>query len=237
MPTLADLARPETQIITFDCYGTLIDWESGIVAALEGWLARHGRSATRAEILHQYAAFEPEAQVGPYRRYRDVLAVVMHRMSEAHGIPLVAGDERILAESLADWQPFPDVADALVRLAAKYRLVILSNVDHDLFAGTRARLPSVLTGVVTAEEVQAYKPSHRHFLAVMEQFACAPGQMLHAAESLFHDILPCRELGIPHCWINRKGKTMGTGATKGAAVQPEAEAASLAEFADRVLGS
>jgi 2-haloacid dehalogenase len=237
MPAITSLARPETQIITFDCYGTLIDWESGIVAALEGWLARHGRSASRAEILHQYAAFEPEAQVGLYRRYRDVLAVVMHRFSESYGISLAAGDEHILAESLAGWRPFPDVGDALVKLAARYRLAVLSNVDRDLFATTQAQLPPVLSGVITAEDVQAYKPSHRHFHAAMETFSCSPGQMLHAAESLFHDILPCRELGIPHCWINRKGKTMGTGATRGAVVQPEAEAGSLAEFTRRVLGS
>jgi len=234
---MSQLARPETQIITFDCYGTLIDWESGIVAAVEGWLARHGRSASRADILHQYAAFEPEAQVGQYRHYRDVLAVVMHRFSESYAIPLAVGDERLLAESLAGWSPFPDVAEALVQLASRYRLVILSNVDRDLFAGTRAHFPPVFAGVVTAEDVQAYKPAHRHFHAAMEQFGCTPGQMLHAAESLFHDILPCRELGIPHCWINRKGKTMGTGATRGAVVQPEAEAASLAEFTQRVLAS
>ncbi|HMO03241.1 MAG TPA: haloacid dehalogenase type II [Kiritimatiellia bacterium] len=237
MRTISELARPETQIITFDCYGTLIDWESGIVAVIEGWLARHGRTASRAEILHQYAAFEPEAQVGLYRRYRDVLAVVMQRFSGSYGIPLAAGDERILAESLASWPAFPDVADALVKLASRYRLVILSNVDRDLFEGTRAQLPPVLAGVVTAEDVQAYKPSHRHFHAAMEQYACTPEQILHVAESLFHDILPCRELGIPHCWINRKGKTMGTGATRGAVVQPEAEAASLDEFTRRVLGA
>lgn len=228
------LSRPETRFITFDCYGTLIDWESGIHGAIEGWLARHGRTDSRANILRSYAAFEPEAQLGPYRRYREVLSVVMHRFAEAYAIPLAPGEEDLLARSLADWQPFPDTADALNRLAASFGLVILSNIDRDLFEGTRARLPPVLAAVITAEDVRSYKPAHGHFLAAMEQLHCRPAELLHAAESLYHDILPCRELGIPHCWVNRRGRTMGAGATRAAVVQPDAEVDSLAAFAARV---
>lgn len=231
------LARAETRFITFDCYGTLIDWESGIFDAVHSWLVRYDRADSREHILQQYAAFEPEAQMGEYRSYRDILAAVLHRFAREYHIELADEDEHLLSESIRNWLPFPDTADALKRLAGSYGLVILSNIDRDLFDYTRATLPPVLSCVITAEDVRAYKPSHRHFHAACETLRCGPDHLLHAAESLYHDIMPCKELGIPHVWVNRRGKTMGAGATRSAVVLPDAEVSSLAELADRVLGS
>jgi len=235
--TTNTLVRPETRFITFDCYGTLIDWESGIYHAVHQWLVRHDRTDSREHILQLYAAFEPEAQMGEYRSYREILTAVMHRFAHEFHIDLVDKDELLLSESIRHWVPFADTTDALKRLAVSYGLVILSNIDRDLFEYTRAQLPLVLSCVITAEDVRAYKPSHRHFLAACDTLRCRPEQMVHAAESLYHDIMPCKELGIPHVWVNRRGKTMGAGATRSAIVKPNAEVASLAELADRVLGT
>ena len=234
-PPSRSFARTETRFITFDCFGTLIDWESGIHQFVHAWLERHGRSDSRANMLLHYAAFEPEAQLGQYRSYREILAAVMHRFAHEYRIDLAAGEEHQLAESIRNWPPFPDTADALRRLAASYGIIILTNIDRDLFEGTRVQLPPVLSGVITSEDVQSYKPAHRHFLAAFDAYRCGPENIVHAAESLYHDIMPCKELGIPHVWVNRRGKVMGAGATRSALVQPDAEVGSLTELADRVL--
>jgi len=190
-----------TRIVTFDCYGTLIDWESGIAGAFRD----AGVSAARDAVLRAYAEHEPVAERPPFRPYREVLADVAQRVAHALGREL--DDARFLAESLPSWMPFPDTNAALERLrAAGHRLGILSNVDDDLLAATRRHFTVGFDLIVTAQQVRSYKPGHAHFLAARNAIGGAP--WLHAAESNFHDIVPANALGIENAWINRRGAPM-----------------------------
>jgi 2-haloalkanoic acid dehalogenase type II len=189
-------------VITFDCYGTLIDWERGIADAFR----RAGATAPVAEILAAYAEIEPRVEAGPWRPYRDVLAQTARRVAEQLGSPATSGE--FLAESLASWTPFPDTNPALLRLhAAGYRLGILSNVDDELLAGTLARLAGPFDPVVTASQVRAYKPAHAHFREARQRIG--KRRWLHAAQSWFHDVGPAWELDLPVAWVNRRGEQPG----------------------------
>jgi 2-haloalkanoic acid dehalogenase type II len=185
-------------IVTFDCYGTLIDWESGIYAAFRG----AGLDHDRADVLHAYAEHEPIAERPPFRPYREVLAETAGRV--AHALGWEARDTSFLAESLPSWQPFPDTNAALERLrGAGIRLGILSNVDDDLLRETRKHFSVDFDLVITAQQVRSYKPGHAHFLAARK--AIGGARWLHAAESNYHDVVPANELGIENAWINRRG--------------------------------
>jgi 2-haloalkanoic acid dehalogenase type II len=185
-------------IVTFDCYGTLIDWERGIADAFPG----AGLELDRDAVLRAYAEHEPAAEAPPFRPYRDVLADTARRVAQALGWN--AADTSFLAESLPSWTPFPDTNAALERLrGARYRLGILSNVDDDLLAGTRRHFTVDFDLVITAQQVRSYKPGHAHFVAARNAIGGAP--WLHAAESNFHDIVPAIALGIENAWNNRRG--------------------------------
>ena len=193
----------EYDIITFDCYGTLIDWERGIAEAFAAAAAVDGVVLDRAALLDAYAAIEPVVEAETYRPYHDVLAECARRVAARLGWGLAEERAHFLPESLPSWSPFPDTNPALERLAAAgYRLGILSNVDDDLLAGTRRHLTVPFALVITAQQVRSYKPAHGHFLAARER--TGDGRWLHAAQSYFHDIVPARSLGIPNAWINRK---------------------------------
>jgi 2-haloacid dehalogenase len=186
--------------ITFDCYGTLVDWNRGITAAMESVAPGRG-----AELRALYERVEPEVQAErPFRRYREVLAEGLRRSARIVGIELVAGDDRALAASLAEWPVFDDVGPSLGALHdAGYRLAVLSNVDPDLFAATRERLPVEIDLVVTAADVESYKPGLAHFERFRELSGAVPGEWVHAARSWFHDIVPAHRLGVPSVWVNR----------------------------------
>ena len=185
-------------IVTFDCYGTLIDWERGIANAFRD----AGLELDRDGVLRAYAEHEPAAEAPPFRPYRDVLGDTARRVARALGWD--AADSSFLAESLPSWTPFPDTNAALARLrGAGYRLGILSNVDDDLLAATRRHLSVDFDLVITAQQVRSYKPGHAHFVAARSAIGGAP--WLHAAESNFHDIVPTNALGIENAWINRRG--------------------------------
>ena len=188
-------------IVTFDCYGTLIDWEGGIARAFRD----AGVTAGRDAVLRAYAEHEPAAERPPFRPYREVLADVAHRVGDALGYDV--GDASFLAESLPSWTPFPDTNGALERLRASgHRLGILSNVDDDLLAATRRHFTVGFDLIITAQQVRSYKPGHAHFLAARKAIGGAP--WLHAAESNFHDIVPANALGIENAWINRRRAPM-----------------------------
>jgi 2-haloalkanoic acid dehalogenase type II len=196
-------ARPY-DIITFDCYGTLIDWETGIAEAFRRAAAAGGLTLDPGRILEVYHDVEPLAQSGAYRRYRDLLADVTARCAERLGWTVPAGQTSFLVESLPTWMPFPDTNTALRRLCqAGYRLGILSNIDDDLLAQTLRHFPVGFHLIVTAEQVRSYKPAPAHFSAARERIGSQP--WLHAAQSYFHDIEPCGRHGIPAAWINRTG--------------------------------
>ena len=190
-------------IITFDCYGTLIDWESGIAGAFLRAAREDGVELKREEVLRAYERIEPEVEDEEFRSYRDVLTETASRVARALGWPLASGRETFLVTSLTSWTPFADTNPALERLrAAGYRLGILSNVDDDLLAGTRKHFTVDFDLIITAEQVRSYKPATGHFVAARE--AIGDARWLHAAQSNFHDIVPCNALGIPTAWVNRR---------------------------------
>ena len=212
-------------VLTFDCYGTLIDWERGLGDAFEAAARADGIELDRSTALEAYQAIEPVVQAEAYRRYREVLALAARRVAERVGWRLGPGREQFLPDSLPSWPPFGDTNPALRRLAdAGYRLAILSNVDDDLLAATRRHLAVEFDLVVTAQQVGAYKPAPAHFEAARKRIGDA--RWLHIAQSYFHDIVPARRLGIASAWINRK-HDRPTGPER-----PDAEFSTLAEAAD-----
>lgn len=191
-------------IITFDCYGTLIDWESGIADAFLGAAQQDGVTLGRNEVLRAYEHHEPIVEHEQYRAYRDVLALTALRVAQDLGWALDRGT--FLPESLPRWKPFADTNPALERLrAAGYRLGILSNVDDDLLAETRRHFTVAFDLVITAQQVGSYKPASGHFLAARERIGSA--RWLHAAQSNFHDVVPVNAMGIPTAWVNRRSDT------------------------------
>jgi 2-haloacid dehalogenase len=185
---------------TFDCYGTLVDWETGMGRAIRSVVPDRAE-----EVLRTYYQMERMVEhERPFRRYRDVLAVALDRAAKALGVRLNPGDEQVLATTLPDWPVFPDVGPALSALREDgWKLAILSNVDEDLIAGTRERLPVPFDGLVTAQEVQSYKPDHGHWRRFREKYGVPPERHVHVARSYFHDIQPARALGLRAVWINR----------------------------------
>ncbi len=213
------------EIITFDCYGTLIDWERGLRDGFAAAAAASGRPVDTAAAMRLFRETEPVVQAETFRSYRDILAETGRRVAVGLGWPLPAARAGFLAESLLGWTPFPDTNAALRRLtAAGYRLGILSNVDNDLLAWTCRHLAAPFDLIVTAEQVRSYKPAPGHFLEARTRIKGRP--WLHAAQSYFHDVTPCRALGIPCAWINRKGE-----APAGAA-RPDREFRTLTALAD-----
>ena len=212
-------------VITFDCYGTLIDWETGITRAFADAAARDGVRVDPATFLDTYLAIEREVEHEAYRGYRDVLMETARRVAARLRWPLDPAAARFLPESLGDWPPFPDTNPALQRLvAAGYRLGILSNVDDDLLAATRKHLVSGFELIVTAQQVRSYKPAPAHWHEARRRMGEA--RWLHAAQSYYHDVAPARGLGIPIAWINRHGQPVGP------AGPPDRMLRNLTELAD-----
>jgi 2-haloalkanoic acid dehalogenase type II len=215
-------------IVTFDCYGTLIDWERGMRAAFASILARSGSAATADEAVEIYGAIEPEVQRGGYQSYRDVLDEAAARTLAAIGIEHPP-DARFLSDSLPSWRPFADTNPALERLrAGGIRLGLLSNIDDDLLTETRKHFTVDFDLLITAQRVRSYKPAEGHFIAARSAIGAA--RWLHAAQSNFHDIVPANRLGIPSAWINRKGEAALPGG------EPHYEFHDLTELADAMTG-
>lgn len=202
---------PRYDVITFDCYGTLIDWESGIANAFLTTAASDGVTLTREAVLRAYADNEHRVQAVSYRPYREILRDTAVRVARIVGWPLMAERAGFLADSLPSWRPFPDTNAALERLASNSRLGILSNIDDDLLAATREHFTVDFDVVVTAQQVRSYKPGHAHFQTARDLIGRA--SWLHAAESNFHDIVPTNALGIDNAWINRQRQNPLPGGT------------------------
>jgi 2-haloacid dehalogenase len=221
-------------VLTFDCYGTLIDWETGIANALRPVLARHGVSLTDDELLEQFGAFESEAELPPYRTYREVLATVVDRFGERYGFQPSEADRRDLSESVPDWPAFPDSAEALGILARHKQLVILSNVDDELFAGSQRRLQVEFTRVFTAQQIGSYKPNLGNFHYALErlgEMGVPKERVLHVAQSLFHDIQPANQVGLTTVWVNRRHAKPGHGATPPTEAAPDLDVPDLITLA------
>jgi len=217
--------------ISFDCYGTLVNWEAGLLPVLRGVLDRHGRNLADATILELYGEFEAEAERGPYQSYRDVLQAVVRGFGRRLGFDPTALDIRSLPESVPEWAPFPDTVAALRKLKSRYQLAVISNIDDDLFAETRKFLGVEFEAVITAEQAGSYKPSLGNFKLALRRLAIAPESLLHAAQSIYHDVVPARSLGIATVWVNRKSARPGIGAVRAAQGRPDLEVPDLATLA------
>lgn len=203
--------------LTFDCYGTLIDWETGMVEALEPLTKRASRPLSRDEILEAHARHESSQQSWtPAKRYCDLLAVVYKRLADEWGVSVTWDECVAYGNSVGNWPAFPDTVEALRYLKQHYKLVILSNVDNASFALSNKRLGVTFDAIYTAEDIGTYKPSLRNFEYMLEKLktlGVEKNQILHTAESLFHDHLPANQMGLTSCWIHRRHATGGFGAT------------------------
>ncbi len=226
------LSFSQFDCLTFDCYGTLIDWEAGILSALKPILEGHHRNLSDEAILEMYATLEVQIESADYLPYRLVLQRVTQRLGARLSFPLYEGEATALADSLKNWPAFPDTVQALKRLKSRYKLAIISNTDDDLFAETAKTLRVPFDHVITAQQVGSYKPSHRNFERALEVIGLPKGRILHCAQSVFHDVVPARAMGIANVWVNRRAGKMGGGATKAAMETPDLTVTSLKELAD-----
>jgi len=202
--TATDLAR--VTALTFDCYGTLIDWEAGAIEALRPLLARHGITLSDGEIVHAFQDIDAELCEPPYRPYRAVLAGVVEGLGQRFGFPVGVLERDLLAASLPAWEPFPDTVGTLRALKGRYRLAIVSNIDDDLFAATARRLGVGFDHVVTAEQVRSYKPSSPIFEEAIRRLGVAPDAIAHVAEGV-SEVPPARRLGCATVWVRRHGRS------------------------------
>jgi 2-haloacid dehalogenase len=225
------------EALSFDCYGTLIDWEAGLSAVLVPWARERGLTLNGEQLLAEYASVEAAVEAEhPERLYPDVLARSMQLLGTKLGAEVTSEDAARLARSVPDWPAFPDSRDALLDLGERFRLIILSNVDRASFEASRAWLGATFASVITAEDVGSYKPSQANFDALTAEAArlgIGPGRLLHVAQSLFHDHVPAKKAGLPTVWINRRHDRPGWGATPQppAPVTPDWEFPSMAAFA------
>jgi 2-haloalkanoic acid dehalogenase type II len=228
--------------LSFDCYGTLIDWETGIAAALRPWADRNRLEVDDDELVAAFGETEGVVEgERPTDPYPEILAEVMRRIGDRLGGPVIDEEAAAFGASVGDWPAFPDTAEALARLGGRYRLVILSNVDRRSFAASNRKLGTVFDGIVTAEDVGTYKPHRAMFdalLVAVEAMGSERSRLLHVAESLYHDHQPAAEAGIDSVWIHRRFDRDGYGATHPPEgdVHPKWRFTSMAEFADAAVG-
>lgn len=213
--------------LTFDCYGTLIDWESGLLSALRPVLESHGHPLSDREILDIYGELEPTLQ-NPYRRYRQVLAEVVRGFASRLDFELTNGEAESLPDSLKTWQPFPDSTAALEKLQTRYKLGIISNTDDDFFAASARHLGIRFDQVITAEQAKAYKPSAMPFRMALERLGLSREEVLHVGQSVYHDVLPAKSLGITTILVHRRGY----GATRPTDGQPDLKVPDLETLAE-----
>jgi 2-haloacid dehalogenase len=218
-------------ILTLDCYGTLIDWESGLASALRAALPALPAATADDELLEAYARYEAETEHGPYVSYREVLAAGLRGVAAERALAVDEPAVAAFAESVRDWPAFPDSGPALRRLHQRFRLGVITNCDADLFAASAERLGTVFDWVVTAEQVRSYKPSVHNFELAFERIGVPVDRILHVAQSLFHDHVPAKQLGLTTVWIDRRHDRPGSGATPPASAIPDAVFPDMASFA------
>ena len=230
----------EYSALSFDCYGTLIDWETGLLDVLHPWAAECGLDVDDERLLRAFGDHEAAAERDqPSALYPAILAEAFGRTGRSFDVAVDESWAARLGDSVPDWPAFPDSSAALAALAERYRLIIVSNVHRAGFAGSNARLQGDFAAIITAEDVGAYKPADNHFIALdrkLDELGIARSGLLHVAQSLFHDHVPARRRGLPSVWINRRRDRPGWGAT----AEPSEEYSyalefgSMAEFAAAV---
>ena len=232
------------RVLSFDCYGTLIDWESGISAALAVWAEAHHDQTDPDELLATFSVIETEVQgsASPAPLYPAVLAETLRRIGAHHHVAVTEADAARFGASVPDWPAFADSVESLGRLQQRYQLVIVSNIDRTSFAASNRRLEVRFDRIITAEEVGSYKPRDPHFdalLASLADLGRTPSQLLHVAQSLYHDHEPAARHGLDSVWIDRRHDRDGPGATpvprSDGFEPPDWRYPSLAAFADAAL--
>ncbi|BDI18855.1 haloacid dehalogenase [Nostoc cf. commune SO-36] len=213
--------------LTFDCYGTLIDWENGILGVLKPLLLAHNTNLDDNQILELFAEFEAELEKGDYIKYREVLKGVVQKFGERFDFEPTGDELNLLADSIQNWLPFPDTVKALRALKQKFKLVIISNVDDDLFAFSAKHLQVEFDQIITAEQAKSYKPSLNNFRLAIERIDLPLEQILHVAASVYHDIATAKSLGLSTVWVNRRGNHKGESAVS----QPDLEVPDLKTLA------
>ena len=219
------------EALTFDCYGTLIDWETGIAAGLRRALGGLAVAPSDDELLERFGRAESGAEAGPYLRYREILARCLREVCRQFGVEPSSESAAAFGASVADWPAFADSRAALERLKGRFRLGVITNCDDDLFASSAARLGTSFDWVVTAQSVGSYKPDPRNFTVALERLGLPRDRILHVAQSLFHDHVPAKRLGLSTAWIDRRHDRPGFGATPPADAEPDARYPDMASFA------
>ena len=225
MSCFSEIVR-RTKVLTFDCYGTLIDWDAGLFGVFREVFGSEV-NRRRRELFEAYVTIEAELESGSFRSYREVVTVALERLAARFEWVLPANRRGAIADTLPNWRPFADTGEALARLKKRFRLGVLSNIDRELFTGTARHFPVAFDFVITAQDVGAYKPSAAHLQRFLRDFG-GLGSSIHVAQSLFHDGRPAGELGVAFVWINRYKEANGT------TVRPLVEFADLRSFADAV---
>lgn len=228
------------EVLSFDCYGTLIDWESGILATLRSVLGVRGAQAPDDALLEAYARHEARLEAGPYRPYRQVLTEALAQTITERGSGVPASARAKIGGSVADWAAFPDSVAALARLRKRFELAVITNCDNDLFDFSDERLGRPFSWRITAQQVGSYKPARRNFEFALQRIGLPPERVVHVAQSLYHDHVPAQSMGLRTVWVNRRHDRAGFGATPRASARPNLtvpDMATLAAQAVRGAGS
>ncbi|ASW03741.1 MULTISPECIES: haloacid dehalogenase type II [Burkholderiaceae] len=235
------MAFKDFKALSFDCYGTLVDWEAGMVSALQPLATKAGAEISSEELLQLHARHAIALEhATPWKLYRDLLATVYKRVAEQLSVPVTWDECQRYGRTVGDWPVFPDTANALRQLKKQYKLVVLSNVDNENFSRTEERLGVRFDAVITAEDIGTYKPDRKNFEYLIEQVRAwdiRPDELLHVACSIFHDVEPAKDCGLTTCFIDRRHGMQGSGATPGGKDNTRAdfEFRSLAEFAEAIF--
>jgi 2-haloacid dehalogenase len=195
-------------LISFDCYGTLIDWARGMKNALAEITRRMNLDVDLNELPQRYIEIELEIEQSGYRKYREVLALGVSRLFEELGVKLSNEEKRIFADSINNWPPFEETSDVLKKLKENHTLAILSNIDDDIIRRSIGLIGVEFDAVITAEQLRSYKPSPGHWRKILETSGLPKEKILHAAASYVHDIVPAKDMGFTTVWINRNNEAI-----------------------------
>ncbi len=226
------------EVVSFDCYGTLIDWEGGLLPVLKQLLSNREINFSDDRTLELFAEFESQLEnsKNDYIKYQEILLKVVKKIGQTFNFEPTATELNCLVESIKSWQPFPDTVAALSALKQKYKLAVISNIDDDLFADTAKHLNVEFDWLITAEKVRSYKPSIRNFEIALETMGIPPEKLLHVAQSVYHDIVPATSMGISTVWVNRRHDKTGFGATMPASGKPDLEVPDLKTLVEIIAG-
>ncbi len=222
------------EICSFDCYGTLIDWETGIIDALRPILYSNGIKESDEKILELFAETESAIQSGDYLLYKEILSLTLMSLGGKLGFKPSDQEKYDFSQSIKNWVPFSDTIDALKKIRSRFKLAIISNIDDDLFAYSAEKLQIEFEHVFTAQQSGSYKPSKKNFIEAIKRFGIKKENILHIAQSLYHDICPANDLGITTVWVNRRSNRPGFGATPPAEAEPDMTVIDLKELSERM---